>query len=84
MEKSADRTISDSFKYLLCLSSAGGLGETPQTEHAGVDWNYLLQLALEQAVFPVFLLPSVCYFPQRQMKNALNQAEYYHHFPPYS
>lgn len=76
MEKSADRTISDSFKYLLCLSSAGGLGETPQTEHAGVDWNYLLQLALEQAVFPVTanaILQKPDMMPNAQLQDFLQE-----------
>ena len=48
-----EETVSSSFKYLLRLSSAGGLGETICTEQANVDWHSLLQLAFEQSVFPV-------------------------------
>ena len=53
MEKVSDRTVSNSLKYLLLLSSAGGLGESVQFDRDDVDWNYLLQLAMEQSVFSV-------------------------------
>lgn len=53
MEKVSDRMVSDSLKYLLLLSSAGGLGESVRFDKVDVDWNSLLQLSLEQSVFPV-------------------------------
>lgn len=53
MESAAGKRVSDSFKYLLRLSSAGGLGEAICDKQANVDWNSLFQLAFEQSVFPV-------------------------------
>lgn len=53
MENVAGKTVSDSFKYLLRLSSAGGLGKSIWPEADDVDWNSLLHLALEQSVFSV-------------------------------
>lgn len=74
MEHAADKTISYSFKYLLRLLSAGGLGESIQSEVADVDWSSLLQLAQEQSVFSVTvnaILQNPVIMPDIQLRESL-------------